>query len=112
MDLSQAVTDPLTNPAYLLFASIMPIFIALVKQAGLPKSANALLALAVYVVVGGAAVLFSGEEFSLDNLVPAITTLTVVGSAAYGIFWNQIGAGDGTQPSLDTRITTATSIKR
>jgi len=104
--------DPLTDPAYLLFASVMPIFVALFKQSGLPSSANAIVALVVYIVVGAAAVILSGEPVTADNLIPAITTMTVVGSAAYGIFWNQIGAADGEGESFDSRLTEATSVKR
>lgn len=113
MDLSNLVVDPATNTAFLIFSTLVPVLVALVKQAGLPHAVNALIALLVYVVVGAAAVLVSGVEFSLDNIVPAVTVLTVVGTAAYNIFWNQLGrSDDGSTPSIDTRLMTVTSINK
>lgn len=108
MDLS-LVADPTSNPALLVFAAFMPVLISFVKQAGWSKSANSIVALVVYIGVGILGVALSGQEINLDNIVPLATTLAVVGSVAYGIFWNQIGAG-GENESIDTRITTATSV--
>ena len=72
---------------------------------------NALIAQACYVIVGIAAALLSGIDLTIANAIPLITVATLVGQAAYKIVWSNIGTGtDGEAPSLDERITTATSI--
>jgi len=98
--------DPLTNPAYIIFAAISPLLIAFVKQAGLSKQANALIALACYIVIGLLGAVLSGDPLTLENAVALIATATVVGSAAYGLIWNNLGG----EVSLDDRLTAATSI--
>lgn len=108
MDLS-LVADPISNPALLVFAAFMPVFISFVKQSGWSRSANSIVALAVYIGVGVLGVALSGQAITIDNIVPLATTLAVVGSVAYGIFWNQLGSGPDTV-SIDTRLTDATSI--
>lgn len=98
--------DPLTNPAFIIFAAVSPLLIALVKQSGLSSQANALIALACYVVVGILGAILSGDPLTLENAVALIATATVVGSAAYGLIWSNIG-GD---VSVDDRLTEATSF--
>jgi len=102
--------DPLTNPAYLLFAAVAPILIAFLKQDGFSNTVNALIAFVAYVVIGILGAIMSGTSLTLENLVPLITIATVVGTAAYSLIWNNLGTGDGTSPSLDSRVTTATSV--
>ncbi len=108
MDLS-LVANPASNPALLVFAAFMPLLISFVKQAGWTRSANSIVALVVYIAVGVLGVALSGQAITLDNIVPLATTLAVVGSVAYGIFWNQLGVSDEGE-SIDTRLTVFTSI--
>lgn len=102
--------DPLNNPAFLLFAFFSPVLIAVLKQAGFSRQVNAMIAQIAYVVIGVAAVLLSGEPLTLENAVQLSAIATVVGSAAYGLIWNNLGAGDDSQPGFDDRLTAATSI--
>jgi hypothetical protein len=102
--------DPTANAAFIIFASISPLLIAFIKQSGFSRQVNAAIALACYVVVGIGGVLVSGEPLTLENAVNLIAVATVVGSAAYNLFWNNIGASDDTGTSLDSRITAATSF--
>jgi len=102
--------DPTTNAAFLLFASLTPIIVSLLKQSGLSSQWNALIALAVYVVVGVAGALAQGEALSVQNAVPFIAASVLVGTAAYNLFWSKIGGDNDGNGSIDDRITTATSI--
>lgn len=103
--------DPMTNPAFVMFAAISPLLIAFVKQSGFTRQVNAVIALACYIVVGVLGVVLSGEPLTLENAVGLIATATVVGSAAYNLVWNNLATGeDGEQPSLDARLTAATSV--
>jgi len=98
--------DPLSNPAFIIFASISPLLIAFIKQSGWSAQINALVAFACYVVVGIAGVLVSGEDLTIENAVQLIAVATVVGSAAYGLIWSNIGG----ETSLDERLTESTSF--
>jgi hypothetical protein len=98
--------DPLTNTAFIIFSGISPLLISFVKQSGLSTQANALIAFACYIVVGILGALLSGEALIIENIVPLITIATVVGSAAYGLIWSNIGGS----VSVDDRITEATSF--
>jgi len=102
--------DATLNPAFILFAAISPLLIALVKQQGFTGQVNALIALGCYAVVGVLGALTSGLPFTIDSVVPMIIVATLVGSQAYGLVWSKIGTGDGTLPSLDERLTNATSF--
>jgi O-antigen/teichoic acid export membrane protein len=99
--------DPLTNPAFIIFSSLSPLLIAFVKQSGWSRQVNALIALACYVVVGILGMLLSGEALTLENAIQLIAVATVIGSAAYGLVWNNLGSEE---QSLDERITDATSV--
>ena len=66
---------------------------------------NTLIALGCYVVIGILGALFSGYAFVLANVVATITVATVVGSAAYNLFWSQLGS-----PSIVARIQAAPSL--
>ena len=102
--------DPLTNPAYLVFAAIAPMLIALVKQTGLPVQANAVIAVIGYIVVGVAGAFFAGEELTAENLVSFIAVATVVGTAAYNLLWSNLGKQVPEDLSVDNRLNEATSI--
>lgn len=104
--------DPAANPAFIIFSALMPLLIALVKQSGWSSSANALIALGAYIVVGALAAVMSGEPVTAENAVSLIATATVVGSAAYQLVWRNLGAGPNGSGSLDDRLTEATSIVR
>src|SRR5512141_2301453 len=107
--------DPTVNPAFVIFAAISPMLIAFVEQSGWSRQTNALIALACYAIIGTVGALMSGLPFTLESVVDLIAVATVVGRAAYSMFWNVIGTD--TQPvigrsegivtgvSLDTRIT-------
>ena len=102
--------DGTENAAFIIFSSISPFLIAIVKQQGFTKQVNALIALLCYIVVGVLGVIVSGEPLTIDNAVNLIATATVVGSAAYGLFWNNLMVSQDGDPSLDARITAATSL--
>jgi len=99
--------DPLTNPAFLIFSALAPMLIALVKQSGLPTQANALIALAAYIVVGIAGAFMSGEEFTAENAVTFIAVATTVGTVAYNLLWKNLGPDDD---PLEERLNAATSV--
>lgn len=94
------MTDPTTIEA--LIAFFAPLAVSLVKQAGWSSTVNGLIAIAVYVAFGIGAVMAQGQTFTLDNIVPAVTTFTTVGTVAYMAFWKNSG--------LQTAITESTSI--
>jgi hypothetical protein len=89
--------DPLTNPAFLLFAFFSPLLISLLKQAGLSPQVNALIAQVAYIVIGVAAVVVSG---------------TPITSAAYNLVWSNLGVATAGQASLEERLVVATSLKK
>lgn len=100
--------DPFTNPAVLGFAALLPLVIAFVKQSGWSSSANAGLALAVYVAVGIVGAVATAGVPTLETIVPWVTTVTLVGKVAYDLFWSKLGGtGDA---SFDARLTAATSV--
>jgi hypothetical protein len=96
---------------YLILTFFLPPLIALVKQAGFSPQLNAIIAQAVYIVVGIGAAIWSGIPVTVENAVPLIATATVVGSAAYRLIWANIG-DDGSDGAvgLDERITNTTSV--
>lgn len=102
--------DPLSNPAFIIFAAVSPLLIAFIKQSGFSRQINALIALVCYIIVGVAGVVMSGEAITVENAVPLITIATLVGSAAYGLVWNNLGTSTSTDTSLDEALTERTSI--
>ena len=102
--------DPNLNPALIIFAAISPLLIAFIKQSGFSPQANAVIALACYIVVGILGAVLSGEELTLENAVSLIAIVTVVGTAAYNLVWSNLMVGTDDSPSLDERLTTATSF--
>jgi len=102
--------DPLTNPAFLVFAFFAPLVISLIKQAGFSTQVNALIAQISYIVIGIAAVLVSGEPITLENAVQLSLVATVVGGAAYNLVWSNLGVTEPGKASLEERLTVATSV--
>jgi heme A synthase len=103
--------DVSINPAFVIFAAISPLIIALVKQQKFSTQVNALIAFACYIVFGVLGALTSGLSFTLDNVVAFITVGTLVGTAVYNVVYSNLMTGsDGTADSLDTRLTAATSL--
>lgn len=103
--------DPLTNPAFVMFAAVSPLLIAFIKQSGFSSQVNALIALACYIVVGILGAVLSGDPLTLENAVALIATATVVGGAAYNLIWSNLMTGpEGEQPSVDERLTAVTSV--
>lgn len=102
--------DFTSNVAFVIFSAVSPLLIAFIKQSGLSRQVNAIIALACYIVVGILGVLLSGEPLTVENAVNLIAVATVVGSAAYGLIWNNIGASTDDSPSIDERLTEATSV--
>ena len=100
---------PEQNAAFLLFLFFVPPLVALIKQAKFPQQVNALIAQAVYIVVGVGAAIWSGIPVNFQNAMPLIAIATVVGTAAYKLIWSQIGVDKPGDPSVDDRITEATS---
>lgn len=83
--------DPMQNQALLIFSALSPLLIALIKQSGFSTRTNALIALAVYVLVGIGGALLAGEPPTIENAVSFITVATVVGTVAYQLFWRNMG---------------------
>jgi hypothetical protein len=104
------ILPPEQNAAFLLFIFFSPVLVALVKQSGFTRQANALIALGVYTAVGVGGAVWSGIPVTPENAIPLILTATVVGRAAYSLFWNQLGSDEWGFGSLDERITEATSV--
>ena len=101
--------DPFTNPVVLVFAALLPLLIAFVKQSGWSTSANAGIALACYVAVGVVGAIAVSGTPTLETIVPWVTTVTLVGKVAYDLFWSKLGGtGDA---SFDARLTAATSVR-
>src|SRR3954471_23792813 len=102
--------DPTQNPAILLLAAVLPMLIAFVKQAGLGTQVNALIALVIYVVVGVLGALLTGGAPTLETLIPWITTVTVIGTVAYNLFWSNLGKSSSDEPSVEQKLVDATSF--
>jgi len=94
------MNDPQAIQAIVAF--VAPLAVSLVKQAGWSPSVNGLVALGVYVLFGIGAVTAQGQSFTLDNIVPAVTLFTTVGTVAYQAYWKNSG--------LQVAITESTSI--
>ena len=92
----------LDNAALVAFAALAPILVAVIKQNSFAAKWNALIALGIYVVVGVAGAVVTGQTLSIETAVQFIATTVVVGTAAYQIFWRHWG---------DDAIQSATSIK-
>lgn len=65
----------------------LPILVAFIKREHFPNAWNAIIAIAVYIVFGVAAVVFSGQPFVLDNIIPSVGIFTAAGTVGYAAFW-------------------------
>lgn len=83
--------DPLTNPAIVVFAAILPLLTAVIQQRHWPTQVNALIAFIAYVVVGVAGAFLSGEPMTAENLIQFVGVVSVVGTVAYNMLWSNIG---------------------
>ncbi len=75
---------------------ILPVFISLLKREHFPNAWNALIAIAVYIVVGVVAVAFSGNSFDLNNILPSVGTFGAAGTLAYTMFWKNFEGSTAT----------------
>lgn len=80
-----------TQNLEMLIGLFVPILVSFLKRETLPNGANAVIAVAVYAVVGLAAVFVSGQVFDLNNIVPAVTIFVTEGTVAYQLFWKNWG---------------------
>src|SRR5512135_1877773 len=103
--------DPLTNPAFIVFAALSPLLIAFIKQQGFSPQINSIIVLVGYFAVGILGALVSGTPFTIEHVIDFVAIGSVVGTAAYNILYSNLMTGAiGTAPSLDQRLTDATSI--
>lgn len=71
-------------------AFLLPVLISFMKREHFPNIYNAVIAIVIYVLAGLAAVVFSGQTFTLDNIVPAVTIFVAGGTVAYSAFWKNL----------------------
>ncbi len=91
-----------TDSAAAIVALFAPLIVSLIKQSGWPSSVNGFIAVACYLVLGGIAVIVSGQALTVDNFVPLAAIFTTVGTAAYYAFWQHTG--------VEAALTTSTSV--
>lgn len=72
-------------------AIFVPLLVSVLKRDGFSQTANSLIAVLVYVVVGVLSVLVSGQALTLDNIEPAIAIFVGGGTIAYQVFWKNWG---------------------
>jgi hypothetical protein len=102
--------DPTVNAGLVIFAAVLPLLIALVKQAHFSTQVNALIAFACYIIVGVAGAFIQyGTLPSPETLVEFIATVTVIGSTAYKLFWSNLGVTNENTQSVEERLVNATS---
>jgi hypothetical protein len=105
-----------TSPVLTIFATvILPPLIAILKQTGWSPQVNGLIALATYAVIGvAAAYLELGVPLLSDPLqvITWIAAVGVQGTVAYKLFWSNLGRTTETTPSIEERLTAATSVVR
>ena len=72
-------------------AVFVPLLVAILKRENFSATVNAIIAIAVYVVIGVLSVLVAGQAFTLDNVTPAVTIFVTGGTIAYQLFWKNWG---------------------
>ena len=102
--------DPFTNQALVIFAAVLPLLIALIKQSGWSPQANALVAFAIYIVVGVAGAWIANGVPTLETAVEWVTTVTIIGTVAYKLFWSNLGVTAPDKLSIEARVVEATSL--
>jgi hypothetical protein len=95
-----------------IIAFFIPLLVSLVKQAGFTRQVNSIIALVVYVVAGIAYVVVTAgpEGWTPDAIIASVTVATLVGTAAYNMFWSNLGTATEDDTSLESRLMTATSF--
>lgn len=95
-----------------IIAFFVPVLVSLVKQARFSTQVNAFIALVVYIVAGIAYVVVTAgpEGFTVDSIIASVTVATVVGTAAYNLFWSNLGVSEEGDTSVEERLMTATSL--
>ena len=81
-----------------IVAIFVPLLVSVLKRESFSQTVNALIAVAIYVIVGVVSVLVSGQTLTLENIEPAIVIFVAGGTLAYQLFWKNWG---------DPQITTA-----
>jgi hypothetical protein len=106
------MTDVTQLGLWPIIAFFIPLLVSLVKQAGFTKQVNATIALVVYVVAGIAYVVITAgpEGYTVDAIIASITTATIVGTAAYNLFWSNLGVSEDGDTSLEARLMMTTSF--
>lgn len=97
------------DPALIIIGFFMPVLVALIKQADFSQQVNNAIAFAVYIIAAVIWMLLQKIPLTLEAFAQNAAALTVVGLAAYKMFWDAIGTGDS---SIDKTLTSATSIVR
>lgn len=97
-----------------LVSFFIPLLVAVVKQYGFSAQVNSVIALLVYVIAGMLHVVItvSPQGWTVDNLIASVATAVVVGTAAYNLFWTNLGVSRPGVPSLEDRLTLATSFRK
>lgn len=72
-------------------AIFVPLLVAVAKKQRFSPALNAAIAIVIYVVVGLIAVVASGEALDINNIIPAVTIFTGVGTIAYQLWWKNWG---------------------
>jgi hypothetical protein len=80
-----------TQQLQMLVGVFIPLLVSVLKRDHFDNAVNALIAAAVYIVVGVLSVLVSGQAFTLDNITPAIAIFVGEGTIAYQLFWKNWG---------------------
>ncbi len=88
-----------TEQLQAVVAVFVPLLVSVLKRDGFSQTANALIAVAVYAVVGVLSVLVSGQALTLDNVEPAIAIFVTGGTIAYQLFWKNWG-----DPQITARV--------
>lgn len=106
------MTDVTQLGLWPVIAFFIPLIVSIVKQAGFTKQVNATIALLIYVVTGIVYVVVTAgpEGYTVDSIIASITTATLVGTAAYNLFWSNLGVSQDGDLSLENRLTMATSF--
>jgi hypothetical protein len=97
-----------------IIAFCLPLLVSLVKQARLSTQANSVIALLVYIASGIAYVIVTAgpDGFTVEEIISSVTVATVVGTAAYNLFWSNLGKESDDSVGVEERLTIATSFLR
>jgi hypothetical protein len=88
-----------TEQLQAVVAIFVPLLVSVLKRDGFSNTVNAMIAVAVYVVVGALSVLVAGQAFTLDNVAPAVAIFVSGGTIAYELFWKNWG-----DPQITARV--------